>query len=514
MEQEALVREVLETLPNLPTSPPEGRYLTLEEAEAIVDDTLQWLASEGDPVEFRYLTGHRRRLAITLTMIPKAAHPNASLIDVGCYGYMAYWAHRHLGYGRVEGIELRPERQEAVIVRDIRLRDDYMTLSVRNLDISKPGWSLTGYDTVLLFETLEHVNEDPSGVLERISAGLPEGGTLVMSVPNSISYKTLNEILMGAPPWTYWFYKPDLAHEPRHSLEYTPVFFLGLLRAAGFRTTAFRTVIAYADRQNLDGIFALGKALSIDEALFGETMIAHAVKDSAGGVIRFPDMIYNGDAYYYSTWPLLAPKGQEALSNVLQKLADADALPAAREALLASQQAEVASAALAAQRAEEASAALAAVKQSLEASQSAEAASAALAARRADELSAAERRIQETSTRLSDALTLLLSATSNAETLSEKVKDEDRKRHEADKLRGEVDRHRRRAVDRTNAMERELRGVKARLVNTEKELNGIKYSTSWRATAPLRSVIGGFPTLRKGFRKVVGPIVRVLRRPK
>ncbi len=371
----------------------------------VLDDTLAWLAENGDPVEYHYLSGHRRRLATTLTMIPKAPHPDASLIDVGCYGYMAYWAHRYLGYARVEGIELRPDCTEAVIERQVCLCEDSFTFRVLNIDIAKAGWTMPRHDTALLLETLEHVNEDPSGVLERIAAGLPEGGCLVTSVPNAISYKTLTEILMGAPPWTYWFFHPDLRHEPRHAFEYTPTFFAGLLRAAGFRMTAFRTIVSYAERESLDDIFALGRALSIEERFFGETMITHTVKESTGGVIRYPDMIYDGDAYYRSTWPQLAPRGRNALASFsqkwganLQELRQAEAATAAEHnrmeaAEAATTTAEAATAAAWAERTEALAMALAVTGQIACIVEKADKAEAALSAER-DRTAALERDFQ------------------------------------------------------------------------------------------------------------------------
>ena len=135
-------------------------------------------------------------------------------------------------------------------------------------------------------------------VLTNAVARMRETGTLIASVPNSVSYKTLQEFMTGAPPWTYWFYHPDLGHEPRHAFEPTPIFFKAMLRSAGLREEAFRTICAYADRQSLDQIFAVGEALSVEPRFFGDTMIAQATKIRGADTIRFPDLIYSGDAYY------------------------------------------------------------------------------------------------------------------------------------------------------------------------------------------------------------------------
>ena len=105
----------------------------------------------GNTIEHRYILGHRRRLSVTLTMIPRAAKPDATFLDVGCYGYMAYWAQRHLGYSHVEGVEWLPDVKEAVIRREVALGDPLFCFPVHNFDISQAIWPLDAqFDTVLL----------------------------------------------------------------------------------------------------------------------------------------------------------------------------------------------------------------------------------------------------------------------------------------------------------------------------------------------------------------------------
>lgn len=321
MNQQWLIDHVLSTQSDLPESPGDERaYLSRDEAVEIVDETLDYLGAHGEETEYTYMRGHRNRLIHSLTMIPKAESEDAKLLDVGCYGYMSYWAQRHLGYRHVIGIEWHPESDEQVVRRTLRINDDTFELESHNFDISASDWPLEDrFDTVLFFEVLEHINTDPMGVMERINASMGDGATLVMSVPNAISYKTLREYLVGMPPWTYWFYEPDLSHEPRHCFEYTPIVFRSLLTAAGMKTHALKTIYAYSNPENEQEILEIARTLGFEECEFGETMIAVTTKSHEGAALRYPDVLYSPNGYYANVYPRL----RELLADRLSSIRDA-----------------------------------------------------------------------------------------------------------------------------------------------------------------------------------------------
>lgn len=306
MNQQLLAERVVAELGVIPETPAHGRYLPLERAYEIVDETIEHLRRTGGALEYTYVLGHRRRLAASLTMIPMAEKDDATCLDVGCFGYMAYWAWRYLGYAHVEGIELQPDDPRPIVTRTVEMEGTRLDIRIHNFDLGQQDWPIEErFDTILFFETLEHVDKDHSGVMLNITERMGAEATLVMSVPNSVSYKTLKEFMSGAPPWTYWFFSPDLKHEPRHCFEYTPIFFKILLRSAGLEETAFRTLCAYAEPEALRDVFEIGEALSIEPRFFGETMIAQARKVSESPLFRYPDCIYDGDRYYRTTAPLL-----------------------------------------------------------------------------------------------------------------------------------------------------------------------------------------------------------------
>lgn len=308
MNQQWLIDHVLSTADSIPSAPSgdDRSYLSRGEAEHIVDTTLDYVGARGDETEYTYMRGHRERLIHTLTMIPKAEGDGARLLDIGSYGYMAYWAKRHLRYETVVGIEWHPEISDEVIHRNLRVGDDVVELNSYNFDISESSWPVEGaFDTVLFFEVLEHINTDPMGVMEQINGILREGGVLAMSVPNAISYKTLREFMVGMPPWTYWFYEPDLSHEPRHCFEYTPIVFRSLLAASGMETEAFRIIYAYSTQDKEQNILGIAETLGFDSDSFGETMIALATKSREGVPLRYPDVLYSPEGYYNTVYPKL-----------------------------------------------------------------------------------------------------------------------------------------------------------------------------------------------------------------
>jgi SAM-dependent methyltransferase len=289
MDQQWLAKDVLSSLSEPLTAPSGGNYLTIAQAQQIVDSTINHVGRFGTEVEYRYLVSHRRRLAESLSWIPIATHGNAACIDIGCFGYMTFWAHTHLGYSHVEGIELRPDQPRGIKDLEVRVGDITVRVPIHNFDIAEPEWEIgRTYDTVLFFETLEHVCSDPVGIMANIGRLMTEESALVMSVPNSVSYRTLREFVSGTPPWVYWFFQPDLSHEPRHCFEYTPFVLKVLLRSAGFEEKAFKTLYAYADEADLGGEMEIANSLSIHPELFGDVILTLVRKVHSTPPIRYP----------------------------------------------------------------------------------------------------------------------------------------------------------------------------------------------------------------------------------
>ena len=320
MRQEDVVRRALDEAPRLPEAPTSehGEFLSAVECERIVAQTLEQLEQGEDPVALEYVRGHQKRLAHSLSMIPRAARPDAACLDVGCFGFMAHWAKAHLGYATVHGIEYLPGDEREVVERKLQLGAHTIEVPCFNFDITREWPLAKQYDTVLLLEVLEHINTDPMGVIERIHARLRPYGHFVMSVPNAISYKGLSELLSGMPPWTYWFYQPDLEHEPRHCFEYTPLVFSSLLIAGGFRQLALSSVWSYAEPEEQARILQVAELLQLERDRLGDTMIALTQKASERVPVRHPDLLYDKDGYYATTYPRVREQLEQRLNAILE----------------------------------------------------------------------------------------------------------------------------------------------------------------------------------------------------
>ena len=55
-----------------------GDFLPLEEAQRIVDEVVEEAGGRSDEVLYTYLRGHRKRLAHSLSLIPRVTSPEAS----------------------------------------------------------------------------------------------------------------------------------------------------------------------------------------------------------------------------------------------------------------------------------------------------------------------------------------------------------------------------------------------------------------------------------------------------
>lgn len=334
VEEQRIIRDVVRrcaleaTRPAVASRPSTGavaagptrEYLSRAEAAEIVDEAIRAAEESADETMHAYVSGHRERLIRSLAAIPKATGPGQSCLDVGCYGYMMLWAEKHLGYDRVEGVELRPDSDEKVMNRVIELGREAYEFKVHNFDISRPDWTIdSGYDTVLFFETLEHVNEDPMGIMERIAERMPRGGALVMSVPNCASYKAVRELLVGMPPWTYWFYHPDLDHEPRHAFEYTPVVFRTLVASAGFDEDQFFSLYAYTTEESQRQVRDIAENAGMDVTHFGETMVCRAFKTHKSVRVRYPSVLYDPDRYYEFAYPIIARSLESTISRAAER---------------------------------------------------------------------------------------------------------------------------------------------------------------------------------------------------
>jgi hypothetical protein len=264
------------------------------------------------------------------------------------------------------------------------------------------------------------------------------------------------------PPWTYWFFHPDLGHEPRHAFEYTPFILKFLLRASGFDELAFRTIRAYSERKGLDDIFEIGGELSIESRLFGETMLVQARRNPELEIVRYPDCMYSSERYYRSTFPLLEEKRRRAIDGFLESRRERARTEGELREL------------------EEKSVASECRMRELEAEQAAR-----------------EKRCHELET--------------EAEVFRERIREQEAQLYEALAL---CDRYLTRvsSCEQLDASRKRIHELESRiheLESTEEKLQAILRSSSWRVTGPVRRLMVLFPRLRLFIRVGLAPLRRL-----
>jgi hypothetical protein len=92
------------------------------------------------------------------------------------------------------------------------------------------------------------------------------------------------------------------------------------LTGAGFELSSLKTIDAYADRETVADLYAVGQALGREPKFFGETIIVTAHKTKGDPPVRFPDAIYGGEQYYKSTWPMIDKIKRAGVENAMARL--------------------------------------------------------------------------------------------------------------------------------------------------------------------------------------------------
>jgi len=308
MIERHLIEEVLNQLKNPKREfrkEKSRKYLSLKKIEDIIDETIEHLHKKRDTISHNYIKAHKKRLAYNLSLIPVADDENQKILDVGCFGYVGLWLTRHFGYADVDGIQLKRDVPDSIINQKLQVGKQSYIQKRYNFDLESPNWPVEDtYDCIICWEVLEHINNDPMNVLEHINHLIKNNGLLYITVPNSISYKTFQEAMLGMPPWTYHFFEPDI-DEPRHCFEYTPLVFRSLVKCAGFIETHFETIYAYAEPEQQEEPISIGTMLGFPSHLLGETLIIHGVKHTNTIPVKRPCVLYNQSEYYEHIYPVI-----------------------------------------------------------------------------------------------------------------------------------------------------------------------------------------------------------------
>ncbi len=196
--------------------------------------------------------------------------------------------------------DLPPELDDTVYWNDLRTGEP-RELPVRyqhfNVETEPFPYADAGFEVVVFAEVLEHVLEDPFGILAEIHRVLVPGGTLILSTPNAARLENIMELVYGKN-----VFGPYSGYGPygRHNREYTRAETVALCEAAGFAVDSSRTLDTYPANpcfQNEELLKRLMDAMHgmLDDEQgrlddLGQTILLRAHK--AGAPCERPDWLY------------------------------------------------------------------------------------------------------------------------------------------------------------------------------------------------------------------------------
>lgn len=188
-----------------------------------------------------YIRGHSARLAISECILDNLGELGKTL-EIGFSDVL----HR-FSYQKSSRWDITNYDDSNLKVRDIKLNgigsSDFPSKEFSlNLEQSPLNTFESKWNTVLLFEVLEHMEIDPMFLLESINNVLPINGKLIISTPNSASTRIFYKCLVGDHPSFYMKYSGLLY---RHNFEYTSSILEDLLKAAGFNIDNIFTIDAF-----------------------------------------------------------------------------------------------------------------------------------------------------------------------------------------------------------------------------------------------------------------------------
>ena len=212
----------------------------------------------------RYLEGHWLRYLETMALIPRDR--GLKVLDLGGGMPHAFLALVHLAREKAEFaaiVEAHHEGTGRERFASTRGRDDLVVdIYAANLEISRLPLADESVDVVLAMEVLEHLALNPAHMFAEAQRVLRPGGTLIVTTPNIVSYRSLALAQSGQSPYSFGVFVPYHGVYGRHNREYTPHEVEVLGRMTGFDTSVLRTRDVY--RQQIDEFVSVLSTLTDD----------------------------------------------------------------------------------------------------------------------------------------------------------------------------------------------------------------------------------------------------------
>jgi SAM-dependent methyltransferase len=264
---------------------------TPSEHNPSLDIAAEWLRDLGRTTSDEYLRtflqNHALRLATSLARTPSPPVSESALLELGCWGPLLPYFKDVTGYSRVAGIGY-DEGKEKRLTR-LEIGDKSFEYALMDVESDPMPFGDGEFNTVLIWELIEHLAYDPMFMMAQVNRVLKTGGQVFITTPNIASARSIRAILDGGQPQLYPYYNKRRLLD-RHHIEYAPPEIRALMAAAGFAVEVLETPDVY-NNGDLQAVFSLLKAHGYPTELRGDTMLVIGRKIS-GIVERYPAQIY------------------------------------------------------------------------------------------------------------------------------------------------------------------------------------------------------------------------------
>jgi SAM-dependent methyltransferase len=245
-----------------------------------------------------YLEIHVPRIARTLGLLPDPSS-SGRILEMGAYMQMTPALQCVLGYREVRGAYFGPLGRTDVKTSHVNGQPVFHC-SVDLFDAEKDRYPYPDghFEAVLACEIFEHLLHDPMHMLLEMRRVLEDGGTLLLTTPNVVSYTAVARVLEeSGHPQLYSKYADPRGEfadtEIPHVREYTPPELREVLEAAGYEVESlFTEVIPGYGTDTWVKDFLERNGFS--SAFRGEQMYAVARKRAHLPVVRYPKFLYEG----------------------------------------------------------------------------------------------------------------------------------------------------------------------------------------------------------------------------
>jgi SAM-dependent methyltransferase len=245
-----------------------------------------------------YREQHLHRVARTLTLVPPPGK-TGRVLELGAYMQMTPALGCVLGYREVRGGYYGPlgrtDTKTASVSGKVVFRCEVDHFDAERDRFPYPDNS---FDCVLACEIIEHLLHDPMHMLLEIQRVLVDGGTMVLTTPNTASFTSVAKVLefKGNPQLFAQYPNPqgaDADKEIPHVREYIPWELADAVKAAGF-TVDWLFTENIAGNHSDEYIRPFLKWHGFPVNLRGEQLFCVARKQQGAAITRYPWFLYEG----------------------------------------------------------------------------------------------------------------------------------------------------------------------------------------------------------------------------